>query len=130
MASQCHYLGHADGLKNTLTPRETIFYESRFWNSQEPRAAEDLLGLAGLLKQADQRVSTLSAGQRRRLALTRLLAAPRRVWLLDEPYTALDAAGRDLVDTLIRHQAEAGGLVVLAAHEPVPLADQHLELGA
>ena len=118
------------GLKNTLTPRETIFYESRFWTSQELRAAEDLLGLAGLLKQADQRVSTLSAGQRRRLALTRLLAAPRRVWLLDEPYTALDAAGRDLVDTLIRHQAEAGGLVVLAAHEPVPLADQHLELGA
>ena len=130
LASQCHYLGHADGLKNTLTPRETIFYESRFWTSQELRAAEDLLGLAGLLKQADQRVSTLSAVQRRRLALTRLLAAPRRVWLLDEPYTALDAAGRDLVDTLIRHQAEAGGLVVLAAHEPVPLADQHLELGA
>ena len=130
LASQCHYLGHADGLKNTLTPRETIFYESRFWTSQELRAAEDLLGLAGLLKQADQRVSTLSAGQRRRLALTRLLAAPRRVWLLDEPYTALDAAGRDLVDTLIRHQAEAGGLVVLTAHEPVPLADQHLELGA
>ena len=130
LASQCHYLSHADGLKNTLTPRETIFYENRFWTSQEPHAAEDLLGLAGLRKQADQRVGTLSAGQRRRLALTRLLAAPRRLWLLDEPYTALDAAGRDLVDTLIRHQAEAGGLVVLAAHEPVPLADNHLELDA
>ena len=130
LASQCHYLGHADGLKNTLTPRETIFYENRFWTSQEPRAAEDSLSLAGLRKQADQRVSSLSAGQRRRLALTRLLAAPRRLWLLDEPYTALDAAGRELVDTLIRRQAEAGGLIVLAAHEPVPLADQHLELGA
>jgi len=130
LASQCHYLGHADGLKNTLTPRETIFYESRFWASQSPRAAEDLLGLAGLLKQADQRVATLSAGQRRRLALTRLLGAPRRVWLLDEPYTALDTAGRELVDTLIRRQTGAGGLVVLAAHEPVPLADHHLELGA
>ena len=129
LAPQCHYHGHADGLKNTLTPRETIFYENRFSTSQEPSAAEDLLALAGLRKQADQRVSTLSAGQRRRLALTRLLAAPRRLWLLDEPYTALDAAGRHLVDTLIRHQAEAGGLVVLAAHEPVPLADQHLELG-
>ena len=45
--------------------------------------------------------------------------------VLDEPYTALDAAG-ELVNTLIRRQAEAGGLVVLAAHEPVPLADQHL----
>ena len=129
LASQCHYLGHADGLKNTLTPRETIFYENRFWTSREPKAAEDLLGLAGLLNQADQRVSTLSAGQRRRLALTRLLASPRRLWLLDEPYTALDVAGRELVDTLIRRQTEAGGLVVLAAHEPVPLADQHLELG-
>ena len=130
LASQCHYLGHADGLKNTLTPRETIFYENRFWTSQKPTAAEDLLSLAGLRKQADQRVSTLSAGQRRRLALTRLLAAPRRLWLLDEPYTALDAAGRDLVDTLVRRQAEAGGLVVLAAHESVPLADNYLELGA
>lgn len=130
LSSQCHYLGHADGLKNTLTPRETIFYENRFWTSQKPYAAKDLLGLAGLRKQADQRVSELSAGQRRRLALTRLLAAPRRVWLLDEPYTALDAAGRDLVDTLIRRQAEAGGLVVLAAHEPVQLADNHLELNA
>ena len=129
LASQCHYLGHADGLKNTLTPRETIFYENRFWTSREPKAAEDLRGLAGLLNQADQRVSTLSAGQRRRLALTRLLASPRRLWLLDEPYTALDVAGRELVDTLIRRQTEAGGLVVLAAHEPVPLADQHLELG-
>ena len=71
-----------------------------------------------------------SAGQRRRLALTRLMAAPRRVWLLDEPYTALDGGGRELVDTLIRRQAEAGGLVILAAHEPVPLADHQLVLNA
>ena len=129
LASQCHYLGHADGLKNTLTPRETIFTKTGFGLRKSHRGGR-FACLAGLLKQADQRVSTLSAGQRRRLALTRLLAAPRRVWLLDEPYTALDAAGRDLVDTLIRHQAEAGGLVVLAAHEPVPLADNHLELDA
>ena len=133
LAAQCHYLGHADGLKNTLTPRETIFYESRFLAPQSgdgARAGEDLLAFAGLLKQADQRIATLSAGQRRRLALTRLMAAPRRVWLLDEPYTALDGGGRELVDTLIRRQAEAGGLVILAAHEPVPLADHQLVLNA
>jgi heme exporter protein A len=52
------------------------------------------------------------------------------VWLLDEPYTALDGGGRELVDTLIRRQAEAGGLVILAAHEPVPLADHQLVLNA
>ena len=133
LAAQCHYLGHADGLKNALTPRETIFYESRFLAPQSgdgARAGEDLLAFAGLLKQADQRIATLSAGQRRRLALTRLMAAPRRVWLLDEPYTALDGGGRELVDTLIRRQAEAGGLVILAAHEPVPLADHQLVLNA
>ena len=129
LATQCHYLGHADGLKNTLTPRETNFYENRFWTSQEPRAEEDLLSLAGLRKQADQRVSSLSAGQRRRLALTRLLAAPRRLWLLDEPYTALDGAGRELVDTLILLHVDAGGLVVRASHEPVPLSYQLLVLG-
>ena len=133
LAAQCHYLGHADGLKNTLTPRETIFYESRFLAPQSgdgARAGEDLLAFAGLLKQADQRIATLSAGQRRRLALTRLMAAPRPVWLLDEPYTALDGGARELVDTLIRRQAEAGGLVILAAHEPVPLADHQLVLNA
>ncbi len=134
LAAQCHYLGHADGLKNTLTPRETIFYESQFFLAPQSgdgkRAGENLLALAGLLKQADQRIATLSAGQRRRLALTRLMAAPRRVWLLDEPYTALDGGGRELVDTLIRRQAEAGGLVILAAHEPVPLADHQLVLNA
>ena len=133
LAAQCHYLGHADGLKNTLTPRETIFYESRFLAPQSgngARSGEDLLAFVGLLKQADQRIATLSAGQRRRLALTRLMAAPRRVWLLDEPYTALDGGGRELVDTLIRRQAEAGGLVILAAHEPVPLADHQLVLNA
>ena len=133
LAAQCHYLGHADGLKNTLTPRETIFYESRFLAPQSgdgARAGEDLLAFAGLLKQADQRIATLSAGQRRRLALTRLMVAPRRVLLLDEPYTALDGGGRELVDTLIRRQAEAGGLVILAAHEPVPLADHQLVLNA
>ena len=133
LAAQCHYLGHADGLKNTLTPRETIFYESRFLAPQSgdgAREGEDLLAFAGLLKQADQRIATLSAGQRRRLALTRLMAAPRPVWLLDEPYTALDGSGRELVNTLIRRQAEAGGLVILAAHEPVPLADHQLVLNA
>ena len=128
LASQCHYLGHADGLKNTLTPRETNFYENRFWTSQE-YTHEDLLAFAGLLKQADQRVSTLSAGQRRRLALTRLLAAPRVCGCWTNQHTRLTPPA-ELVDTLIRHQAEAGGLVVLAAHEPVPLADQHLELDA
>ena len=116
LASQCHYLSHADGLKNTLTPRETIFYENRFWTSQEPHAAEDLLGLAGLRKQADQRVSTLSAGQRRRLALTRLLAAPRRLWLLDEPNSGLDVNSQAQLETAINNHLAAGGTVISATH--------------
>lgn len=130
VAANCHYLGHADGLKSTLTPSETIFYETRLWASGEPRSGKDLLAFVGLRQQADQPVASLSAGQRRRLALTRLLGTPRLVWLLDEPYTALDSAGRELVNTLIRSQTEAGGLVVLAAHEAVVLADQHLDLSA
>ena len=130
LARQSHYLGHADGLKNTLTPRETMIYESRLMAAHEACAPEDLLAHIGLAKQADQRLGTLSAGQRRRLALSRLLAAPRPIWLMDEPYTALDTAGRDLVDTLMRCHAEAGGMVVLAAHEAVPLADAQLVLDA
>ena len=125
--SHCHYLGHADGLKNTLTPRETNFYENRFWTSQEPHARK--ICLPCRFAQTGRPAREHAFGRAKAaFGADPPLAAPRVCGCWTNLH-ALDAAGRELVDTLIRRQAEAGGLVVLAAHEPVPLADQHLELG-
>ena len=64
------------------------------------------------------------------MTLTRLVGIPRPIWLMDEPYTALDNAGRKLVDTLVRAHADAGGLAIIAAHEEVGVANRQLVLGA
>jgi energy-coupling factor transporter ATP-binding protein EcfA2 len=77
--------------------------------------ALEKLGLAGRL--ADVPVARLSAGQRRRAALAVLVARAPELWLLDEPHAGLDAAGRDLVDGLVREAAVAGTTVVFASHE-------------
>ena len=130
IAPHCHYLGHADALKPTLTPREPIDYDTALFAPAMAANTDDLLTYAGLRRQADQRVATLSAGQKRRLTLTRLVGIPRPIWLMDEPYTALDNAGRKLVDTLVRAHADAGGLAIIAAHEEVGVANRQLVLGA
>ena len=72
----------------------------------------------------------LSAGQRRRLALARLVAAPRSLWLLDEPLAPLDGAGRALMGELMTAHLAGGGLILAAAHDPLPIAARILEIGA
>jgi heme exporter protein A len=80
---------------------------------------------------ADLPVSTLSAGQKRRAALARLLVAPRRIWLLDEPTGALDAAAEVMLGRLMTRHLAAGGIAVAATHRPLPVtAAQRLALGA
>jgi heme exporter protein A len=116
-----HYLGHADALKPALTLRETL----RFWaalysggHAGETPAAE-AVGLAHAL---DLPADVLSAGQRRRAGLARLLIAPRPVWLLDEPTAALDRDGEALVGRLIEGHLAADGLAIAATHQALPVA--------
>ena len=109
------FLGHAPGLKDHLSPRETLSFWQRFFGN---KVAEDLLKVMGIDHVADQRVSTLSAGQRRRLGVARLLVEDRPVWLLDEPTTALDQEGRDLLARVIAGHLNAGGCAIIATHEP------------
>jgi heme exporter protein A len=109
-----HYLGHRDGLKRTLDARAHV----RFWASLlggDETGCDAALTRVGL--QGDWPVSILSQGQGRRLALARLLAAPRPLWLLDEPGAALDASGRALLTELIAEHRASGGIVVAALHE-------------
>ena len=110
-------LGHATFLYDDLTVAEQAAYAARAAHrpADDATAALGLLGLDGRL--VDVQVGRLSAGQRRRLALACLVARGADLWLLDEPHAGLDAAGRDVLDELIRERASSGGTVVLASHE-------------
>ena len=89
------------------------------------QAAAERLGLSRLLS---LEVRRLSAGQRRRLALARLLAAPRALWLLDEPMSPLDAAWRQAFGAMMAEHLAAGGLILAAAHDPLPIPARDVEI--
>ena len=109
-----HWVGHREGLKPQETPREHLKLWAQAWGSDAE--TDSVLTRMGLARPADVAGRYLSAGQRRRTALARLLLEGRPVWLLDEPYTALDADGRKLVDDLIAAHRAKGGAVVAAIH--------------
>ena len=124
-----HFVGHADGLKPARTAREELAFWTRWCGGTEASAKDAAreLELAPLL---DLEVRRLSAGQRRRLAMARLLAAPRALWLLDEPLSPLDARWRDAFGGLMRRHLDGGGLILAAVHDPLPLPTFNLELAA
>jgi len=117
--ARLHYVGHQDGVKPGLTPRETL----AFWAALRGcsiRRREAVLDAAlaafALEPVADWPCRWLSAGQRRRLALARLSVMPAPLWLLDEPFTALDHDNQDRLEEAIATHRAAGGRVVLATH--------------
>jgi heme exporter protein A len=130
LAEQAHYMGHRDALKPALSVRENLEFWYAFLGGRDAPAASalDTVGLGGL---AGLPAGYLSAGQRRRLALARLIAAPRPVWLLDEPTAALDSAGQLRLAELMRAHLAGGGIIVAATHGPLGLdGTRELRLGA
>lgn len=119
------YLAHSDGLKPELTARENLAFEVGLRRTLGPSETDDALGQVGLAAQRDQPAGFLSAGQRRRLAIARVLLAAAPLWLLDEPYTNLDAAGSALVSEVIARHLDAGGAAIVAAHQP-PAIPRHV----
>lgn len=115
--SRVAYLGHLDALKPALTPFETL----RLW-SDFPRAKAEL-ERAGLWALAELPVRSLSAGQRRRLAIARLAARDAPIWLLDEPTVGLDHDAVDRFGVLLAEHRRGGGVVIAATHLPLPLPD-------
>jgi len=116
------YLGHLDAVKTALTVQET----AEFWaavGGAEPDAAGRALAAMGLDGLGDMPARLLSAGQRRRLALARVLAVPRVLWLLDEPATGLDDASVEALRGAIADHRAAGGMAVIATHADLGLAD-------
>ena len=116
IAEQAHYLGHQDALKPSLSVEENLTFWSRYLGGA---ARAEALAEVGLETLADLPAGFLSAGQRRRLSLARLLAVRRPIWLLDEPTSALDAASQlRLADVMRRHLA-GGGMIIAATHGPL-----------
>ncbi|MCI4663500.1 MAG: heme ABC exporter ATP-binding protein CcmA [Neomegalonema sp.] len=120
------YAGHADAVKPAMTPREAL----RFWGDyfDTPRAelderVEAALTQFELTDFADRPAGRLSAGQRRRTGLARLLLLERPIWLLDEPFNALDANAVDALARIIQSHLNAGGAALLALHGPSPLRE-------
>ena len=129
VAEQAHYVGHRDALKPALSVRENLDFWYAFLGGRDASAASALeaVGLGGL---AALPAAYLSAGQRRRLALARLVAAPRPIWLLDEPTAALDTAGQQRLAELMTSHLAGGGIIVAATHGPLGIPAKELRLAS
>lgn len=120
------YVGHQDALKAGLTALENLRFWARFGGGDWQAA----LRVFGLTQLADRPARMLSAGQKRRLALSRLALSDAPLWLLDEPVTALDAEAREAFNALLSRHLSAGRVAVVATHEPLPVEARVLILGA
>jgi len=130
LREQVHYFGHQDALKPALTLAETLGFWADMLGNGSARV-EEALAAVGLDHLADVAAGTLSAGQRRRLGIARLVAIDRPIWLLDEPTTAIDAASEANLGRLIAAHLSGGGIVVAATHADLALPDPvRLGLGA
>ncbi|MBR0673772.1 heme ABC exporter ATP-binding protein CcmA [Neoroseomonas soli] len=118
-ARRLRYLSHQDALKPALTVAENLSFFASLWGG----AVAPALAAMALTPLADLPARVLSSGQKRRLALARLVLAPASLWLLDEPTTGLDAASVERLGPVLAAHRAAGGIVVAATHLPLPLPD-------
>lgn len=117
-AAACHYLGHLNAMKAALTVEENLAFWRAFLGATglSPHEALEAVGLGGI---GHLPFAYLSAGQRRRTAIARLLVSHRPLWLLDEPTASLDQASAARFSALMREHLEAGGIIVAATHLPL-----------
>ena len=128
LPEQAHYLGHRDALKPALSVLENLSFWQDFLGGAAFDAAESLAAV-GLDHALRLPAAYLSAGQRRRLSIARLLVVRRPIWLLDEPASALDAAGQRLFSELMQAHLGRGGLIVAAIHAPLGVPAAELRIG-
>jgi len=127
------YLGHSDALKSELTARENLAFDAGMRRPVAPAEIDEALTRVGLSASRDLPARALSAGQRRRLAMARVMLSGAPLWLLDEPFTNLDHVGTVLLSGVIALHLDAGGTALIAAHQR-PAIGQHtaisVELGS
>lgn len=129
LPEQAHYLGHRDALKPALSVVENLAFWRDFLGGEAFPIAESLAAV-GIDHTAQLPAAFLSAGQRRRLSIARLLTARRPIWLLDEPTNALDTAGQAMFTALMRDHLARGGLIIAATHAPLGIEAKELRIGA
>jgi heme exporter protein A len=132
LPEQAHYLGHRDALKPALSVLENLSFWRDFLGGEVADAKENLkqnLAAVGLDHAVHLPAAYLSAGQRRRLSIARLLVVRRQVWLLDEPTNALDSAGQGMFAGLMADHLARGGLIIAATHTPLGLVARELRIG-
>ena len=120
IGEQAHYLGHQDALKSALSVSENLAFWACVLGSGAAKV-DAALATVGLGNLARLPALYLSAGQRRRLSIARLIAIARPIWLLDEPTSGLDASGQTMLADLMRAHLAGGGLVLAATHGPIGL---------
>lgn len=120
------YLGHQPGVKKSLTAKENLQWAFGVQGVEFPGKVESALAQVGLAGYEHVPCAQMSAGQNRRVALARLYVTNAAVWILDEPFTAIDAQGVKNLETLITSHASKGGLVILTTHQPLALGSVRL----
>ena len=128
VARDAHLIGHQDGLKLSRTAWDEVLFQV-LWSGGSAASAKAACARLGLTNLLSLQVRKLSAGQRRRLALARLAASPRSLWLLDEPLAPLDRDQRAVVGEMMAEHLAGGGLILAAAHDPLPVAARPVEVG-
>jgi heme exporter protein A len=128
LAEQSHYLGHRDALKPALSVSENLIFWRDFLGGARSDPAENLATVE-LDHAAHLPAAFLSAGQRRRLSIARLLTVRRPVWLLDEPTNALDTDGQKIFATLMGDHLARGGMIIAATHTPLGIPARSLRVG-
>jgi len=125
----CHLVGHQDGLKSARAAGAELEFQV-MWTGGDRAAARDAAARLGVTRLLNLPVRVLSAGQRRRLALARLIASPRSLWLLDEPLSPLDTESRALFGEIMGEHLAGGGLILAAVHDPLPIPARQIRVGA
>jgi heme exporter protein A len=129
LPEQTHYLGHRDALKPALSAIENLSFWQDFLGG-EASDAKGCLATVGLDHAMYLPAAYLSAGQRRRLSIARLLTVRRAIWLLDEPANALDNAGQRMFAALMGDHLARGGLIIAATHGSLGITARELPLGS
>jgi len=126
-AAAMAFIGHAHGIKSELTPLENLQVAMAMENTRQDFSLEEILEKVGLRGFEDVPARTLSAGQCRRVAMGRLFMSRAVLWILDEPFTALDVHGQAQIETMMIDHVNNNGMVILTSHHPLQLDDGMLK---